>query len=73
MNGWTVRGYDRLVIWADREHSANLAYLTGFDPRFEEAMLIVGPTGSRRSSPATSAMAPPRPLPCPFAPSASRT
>ena len=39
------RGYDRLVIWADREHSANLAYLSGFDPRFEEAMLIVAPTG----------------------------
>jgi hypothetical protein len=38
-------GFDRLVIYADREHSANLAYLTGFDPRFEEAMLIVGPSG----------------------------
>ena len=37
--------YDRLVIYADREHSANLAYLTGFDPRFEEAILIVGPSG----------------------------
>jgi hypothetical protein len=36
------RGYDRLVVWADREHSANLAYLTGFDPRFEEAVLVVG-------------------------------
>jgi len=35
-------GYHRLVIYADREHSANLSYLTGFDPRFEEAMLIVG-------------------------------
>jgi Xaa-Pro aminopeptidase len=35
-------GYDRLVIYADREHSANMAYLTGFDPRFEEAILIVG-------------------------------
>jgi Xaa-Pro aminopeptidase len=35
-------GYDRLVVFADREHSANLAYLTGFDPRFEEAMLVVG-------------------------------
>jgi len=35
---------DRLVIYADREHSANLAYLTGFDPRFEEAVLVVGPT-----------------------------
>jgi Xaa-Pro aminopeptidase len=38
-------GYDRLVIYTDREHSANVAYLTGFDPRFEEAILIVGPTG----------------------------
>jgi Xaa-Pro aminopeptidase len=35
-------GYDRLVVYADREHSANLSYLTGFDPRFEEAMLVVG-------------------------------
>jgi Xaa-Pro aminopeptidase len=38
-------GYDRLVIYADREHSANLAWLTGFDPRFEEALLVVGPDG----------------------------
>ena len=41
----TERGYDRLVVYADREHSANLAYLTGFDPRFEEAILVVGPAG----------------------------
>jgi len=40
-----ARGYDRLVVYADREHSANLSYLTGFDPRFEEALLVVGPTG----------------------------
>lgn len=40
------RGYDRLVVYADREHSANLAWLSGFDPRFEEAMLIVGATGT---------------------------
>ncbi len=39
------RGYDRVVVWADREHSANLAYLSGFDPRFEEALLILGPSG----------------------------
>jgi hypothetical protein len=39
------RGYDHLVVWGDREHSANLAYLTGFDPRFEEAALIVGTSG----------------------------
>ncbi|MGH2417326.1 MAG: aminopeptidase P family N-terminal domain-containing protein, partial [Candidatus Limnocylindria bacterium] len=36
------RGFERLVVYADREHSANLSYLTGFDPRFEEALLIVG-------------------------------
>ncbi len=33
-----------IVVYADREHFANLAYLTGFDPRFEEALLIVGKT-----------------------------
>ena len=37
------RGYDHLVVYADREHSANLAWLSGFDPRFEEAILVVGP------------------------------
>lgn len=36
------RGLDRVVLYADREHSANISYLTGFDPRFEEALLIVG-------------------------------
>jgi hypothetical protein len=35
-------GYDHVVVYADREHSANLAYLTGFDPRFEEALLVIG-------------------------------
>ena len=39
------RSFDRLVVYADREHSANLAWLTGFDPRFEEAVLILGPSG----------------------------
>ncbi|HWA17861.1 MAG TPA: hypothetical protein VG757_02590 [Devosia sp.] len=34
---------DAVVIYADREHSANLAWLTGFDPRFEEALLIMTP------------------------------
>ena len=38
-------GYDLLVVYADREHSANMAWLTGFDPRFEEALLIVGASG----------------------------
>jgi hypothetical protein len=38
----TARGYDRVVVYADREHSANIAYLSGFDPRFEEAVLVIG-------------------------------
>jgi hypothetical protein len=42
----SVEGYDRLLVFADREHSASLSYLTGFDPRFEEAMLIVAPEGT---------------------------
>jgi hypothetical protein len=33
-------------VWADREHSANMAYLTGFDPRFEEAALVVSLDGT---------------------------
>lgn len=32
---------DVWVVYGDREHAANLAYLTGYDPRFEEALLIV--------------------------------
>ncbi|MEP0763157.1 MAG: aminopeptidase P family N-terminal domain-containing protein, partial [Chloroflexota bacterium] len=34
-------GLDALVVYGDREHFANIAYLTGYDPRFEEALLIV--------------------------------
>jgi Xaa-Pro aminopeptidase len=37
------RGYTHLLVYADREHSANLAWLTGFDPRFEEAIAVVRP------------------------------
>ncbi|MFA5794155.1 MAG: hypothetical protein WC980_03710 [Candidatus Brocadiia bacterium] len=36
------RRLTHLVVYADREHFANLAYLTGFDPRFEEAVLVIG-------------------------------
>jgi Xaa-Pro aminopeptidase len=36
-------GLDALLVYADREHFANLSYLTGFDPRFEEALLILVP------------------------------
>ena len=36
-------GLDALLVYADREHFANLSYLTGYDPRFEEALLILVP------------------------------
>jgi hypothetical protein len=36
-------GYDVLIVYGDREHAANIAYLTGYDPRFEEALLILTP------------------------------
>jgi Xaa-Pro aminopeptidase len=38
-------GLTHLVVYGDREHFANLAYLTGFDPRFEEAVLVVARQG----------------------------
>src|SRR5215471_17900928 len=34
-------GLTHAVVYGDREHFANLAFLTGFDPRFEEALLVV--------------------------------
>ena len=40
-------GLDILLIYGDREHAANLAYLTGFDPRFEEALLLLDRHGNR--------------------------
>ncbi|MEY3020435.1 MAG: hypothetical protein RLZZ272_1419 [Actinomycetota bacterium] len=40
-------GTDWVVVHADREHAANLVFLTGFDPRFEEAALVLGPGGAR--------------------------
>lgn len=36
-------GYDALLVYGDREHFANLTYLTGYDPRFEEALLVLLP------------------------------
>ncbi|MGC2661258.1 MAG: hypothetical protein WA324_25170 [Bryobacteraceae bacterium] len=40
------RKYTHVVVYGDREHYANLAYLTGFDPRFEESLLIVSKTNT---------------------------
>ncbi|WP_159887988.1 aminopeptidase P family N-terminal domain-containing protein [Paenibacillus puerhi] len=38
---------DWFVVYGDREHFANMHYLTGFDPRFEEALLLIGPNGHK--------------------------
>ncbi|MBW3592297.1 MAG: aminopeptidase P family N-terminal domain-containing protein [Actinobacteria bacterium] len=38
-------GLDAALVYADREHYANVSYLTGFDPRFEEALLVVPAEG----------------------------
>ncbi len=40
-------GCDWLVVYADREHLGNIAFLTGFEPRFEEALFLAGPRGER--------------------------
>ena len=40
------RGLDALLIYGDREHCANLAYLTDHDPRFEEALLVIPTNGA---------------------------
>lgn len=44
---YVAAGCDWLVVYGDREHYANLTYLVGFDPRFEEALLLLG-AGNRR-------------------------
>lgn len=36
-----------VVVYGDREHFANLHYFTEFDPRWEEALLILGPKNSK--------------------------
>lgn len=40
-------GVDVLVVWGDREHSSNMSYLSGFDPRFEEALMVIDTSGAR--------------------------
>ncbi len=38
---------DWVLVYGDREHSANLAWVSGHDPRFEEAVLVLGEGGLR--------------------------
>jgi hypothetical protein len=39
-------GLATIVVYADREHFANMAYLIDFEPRFEEALLILTESGT---------------------------
>ena len=41
LTGMMENRYDALVIYGDREHMANIAWATGYDPRFEEAVYVV--------------------------------
>ena len=40
--------FTHILVYGDREHSANITYLTGFDPRFEEAALVVDIDGDEQ-------------------------
>ncbi len=44
---YAAAGADWLIVYGDREHYANLTYLTGYDPRFEEGILLLGAGGRR--------------------------
>jgi hypothetical protein len=37
------RGLDAVIVYGDREHFANTAFLTGFDPRYEESLMVFVP------------------------------
>lgn len=39
-------GLAALAVYGDREHVATLHYLTHYDPRFEESLLLILPTGT---------------------------
>lgn len=33
--------FNSFIVYGDREHYANITYLTGYDPRFEESLLVL--------------------------------
>ncbi len=41
LNEAKKRDLSHLIIYGDREHFANIHYFTGYDPRFEESILIL--------------------------------
>ncbi|MCI8821292.1 MAG: M24 family metallopeptidase [Lachnospiraceae bacterium] len=40
------RKYEYLILYGDREHFSNFEYLVGFEPRFEEGILILSADGT---------------------------
>jgi hypothetical protein len=44
---YAAAALDWVVVYGDREHAANLVFCCGFDPRFEEALLLLGPARRR--------------------------
>ncbi len=44
---YQAAGTDWVLVFADREHSANLTWLISYDPRFEEGLLVLGRNGQR--------------------------
>lgn len=44
---YAAAGLDWLAVYGDREHFGNLTWLSGYDPRFEEALLLLGPREQR--------------------------
>jgi hypothetical protein len=46
-DAYEAAGAHWLVVYGDREHFANIMFLSGFDPRFEEALLVLGPNDRR--------------------------
>jgi hypothetical protein len=42
---YDAAGCQWVIVYGDREHLGNLVYLCGFDPRFEEALLVLGADG----------------------------
>ena len=39
------KGLDVLCVYGDREHGTNFGYLTGFEPRFEESLVVLHSDG----------------------------
>ncbi|MBP1042732.1 aminopeptidase P family N-terminal domain-containing protein [Vagococcus sp. BWB3-3] len=45
LKGMADNQLELIVVYADKEHGANFEYLTGFIPRFEEALLVLKADG----------------------------